>query len=291
MKRGGRVLVCALGMLVLCAGARGSAADSNPYNAIIERNVFGLRPPPPPPAPPEKKEPPPDIFLTGIITVLKPKLALLQIPAIPAKGREPAKPPQSFELAEGQRDGNLEVLAIDEKARTVKVNYGGSVLSLNFKDNGIKHPASAKPMPGQGAPRGIPVPGFAANFRHPTPNRNPYYQRAVRYGGASGGGSIQAGGAPGGVPSFGGGTAQTAQPSQPNNASNLTPEQQTVMIELNRQRLEQEGSPIANLLPPTALTPPSATEPTQTPAPNLNQNVAPPMPFPGRPQPLPGRPF
>ena len=289
MKRGGRVLVWAVGML-LCAGARGSTTNSNPYNAIIERNVFGLRPPPPPPAPPVKKEPPPNIILNGITSILGPKEALLKIPPTPARGREPAKPEQFFELAEGQRDGDLEVLAIDEKARTVKVNYAGDIVSLNFKDNGNKHPVVGRPMFGQMPFRpGIPVPNFAANFRRPMPSRNPYFQRAVRYGGLNRGGNVQAGGMPGVLPSYAGGTVPTTEASQPNNnATHLTPEQQTVMIELNRQRLQQEGSPIANLLPPTALTP-STPAPTQAPTPNPSQNQIgrPLMPLPGRPLPLP----
>src|SRR5947208_16694459 len=52
------------------APSSASNANPNPYQGIVDRNVFGLKPPPPPPAPPEPPKPPVNITLTGITTVL-----------------------------------------------------------------------------------------------------------------------------------------------------------------------------------------------------------------------------
>ena len=77
MKQTSKMLLGFLGGLVVCLPAPGAdpAADSaapadNPYQSIVERNVFHLNPPPPPPDPEANKPPPPKIFLTGITTLM-----------------------------------------------------------------------------------------------------------------------------------------------------------------------------------------------------------------------------
>jgi hypothetical protein len=149
--------VCLVYFVVLMA-----AAADNPYQGIVERNVFGLKPPPPPPSPEDNKPPPPKIILTGITTILGNKRALLKFTPPPKPG-EPAKE-QAFTLAEGEREGGLEVLEIDEKAATVKVNNYGTVATLDFESNGIKTPTAAPGVPPQpGMPPairpGLPMPG------------------------------------------------------------------------------------------------------------------------------------
>jgi hypothetical protein len=84
---------------------------SNLYKAIPDRNVFKLTEPPqvqPPSNPPPVL---PKITLTGITTILGRKLAVLRV-QLPPLGGQPAKE-ESYMLAEGQRDGNIEVLQID----------------------------------------------------------------------------------------------------------------------------------------------------------------------------------
>ena len=178
---GAKTLVCMVGVWTLCRAASAAAPDSaaNPYQGIVDRNVFGLKPPPPPEDPEANKPPPPKIFLTGITTILGNKRALLKMTP-PAKPGEPAKE-QCFTLGEGQRDGELEVLEIDEKAGTVKVNEYGTVATLDFESNGVK--AATAPMPGAppNAPRSLPVPAglpqmpagggspFARPMRRPAP--------------------------------------------------------------------------------------------------------------------------
>jgi hypothetical protein len=142
MRHNGNIWVCILGSLVLCARAEPTAANpsGNPYQSIVERNVFGLKEPPPPAPTEPVKPPPPKITLTGIIT-MGGKRALLSTPPVPARTAAEARA-QYFTLAEGQRDGELEVLEINERARTVKVSYGGTVETLDFNENGVK-PAPA----------------------------------------------------------------------------------------------------------------------------------------------------
>src|SRR5438445_13350489 len=113
-------LIISAATVLLVVGANAITADSNPYRGIVDRNVFGLKdpPPPPPPNPDAGKPPTPPITLTGITTVLGNKRAFLTL-QLPAKQPEPAKTP-SLMLTEGQRDGEVEVLEIDEKERTVK---------------------------------------------------------------------------------------------------------------------------------------------------------------------------
>jgi hypothetical protein len=136
-----------LSTFLVCSAAIGIGADSgNPYQGIVDRNVFGLKPPPAPGKPEEKKVDLHPITLTGITTILGNKRALMNV-------QVPGKTPQPLILAEGQREGEIEVLEIDEKAGIVKLHQSGQAVSLNFEKNGAKLPAAAPvpppPVPGQ----------------------------------------------------------------------------------------------------------------------------------------------
>jgi len=163
MLDGGRAAICILSMLLLCAGGSATGADSaNPYQGIVDRNVFGLKPPPVAPRPEDNKPPPPKITLTGITTILGNKRALMNV-AMPAKPPDPAKQ-KSFILAEGQRDGDIEVLEIDETSGTVKVDDFGTVMVLDINKDGAKLPASPiTPVP-------IAQPPGSVGYRPPAPN-------------------------------------------------------------------------------------------------------------------------
>jgi hypothetical protein len=158
-----KILMVVAGGFALCAGAKASllsashtaAVADNPYQGIVDRNVFSLRNPPPPPPPPSNDPPPPKLTLTGITTILGGKRALLKGTPPPAKG-EPAKE-QFYMLSEGQRDGDIEVLAIDEKAGMVRVNDYGTITNLTFDKDGVKLTSS---QPANSVPAAIqPPPG------------------------------------------------------------------------------------------------------------------------------------
>ena len=137
------------------------SSSSGPYQTIVDRNVFGLRPPPPPPDPAELNKPKPvNITLTGILAgkVFGGKKALMKTPPAPSKPGEPPPQEHSMVLGIGEADGDVQVLEIDEKAGSVKVKNAGEVVTLTFKDNGLK-PSAGAPVPG--APPGLPTPtGF-----------------------------------------------------------------------------------------------------------------------------------
>ncbi len=163
MTSGGTTLACIAGALALFAAAtvRADDASATPYQAIVARNVFGLKPPPTPPDPEANKPPPPKITLTGITTMLGNKRALMKVMMPPKPGTKQEE--QSFILAVGQRDGEIEVLEIDDKAGTVKVNEFGTITNLSFENNGVKlasaPPPGAPPMAGGAIP---PPPGAPA---------------------------------------------------------------------------------------------------------------------------------
>jgi hypothetical protein len=121
-----------------------STYSGNPYHQIVERNVFGLRSPPPP-----RVEPPtaplPKIVLTGVTTMLGNKRALLKI-QFPAQPSKPVKE-ESCVLSEGEREGPIEVLEINEKTEQVKVNNSGTVSVITFAKPGPTPPAVAPPPP------------------------------------------------------------------------------------------------------------------------------------------------
>jgi hypothetical protein len=148
MKRlGFLMLLCGLANIGFCLeiSATNAAAAKNPYRKISTRNIFGLRPPPVihtalPTAPLPK------VILTGITTIMGGKRALFKI-QFPARPREPAKI-EYCTLAEGKRHGPIEVLMIDVKAATVKVNNSGTVAVITFEKQ--------SPTPAPSAPRSSP---------------------------------------------------------------------------------------------------------------------------------------
>lgn len=159
--------VCLAGGLFLPVAVHAISSGDNPYKSIVDRNPFGLIAPTPP-APIETAAPPSNIKLTGITTILGIKNALLM-----AQEPGPAGKSQSYILTEGQREGMIEVLTIDNIAGLVKVNNAGIVSTLNFDKDGFKSPTSPVPAPGAmpGVP-GIPAPGSMPGRPMPTGSFN-----------------------------------------------------------------------------------------------------------------------
>jgi hypothetical protein len=153
MSRGGKTLVAILIVFVLVTGAKALSPDAadNPYQAIVERNVFGLKPPPVIDTNTPIIQPAAKITLTGITTILGKTQALMSV-------QTAGKPqPEFFMLTEGQRAGEIEVLEIDEKGGTVKVTNQGIAQTLDFKSDGAKLQAALPGIPPPGLP-GIPPP-------------------------------------------------------------------------------------------------------------------------------------
>jgi len=276
MKQSAKIWPCVLATFVGCAGAKGLVADS-PYGAISSQNIFKLKPTAKPEEVKPAAPPAPKVTLTGITTIFGNKRALFKV-QMPPRPPEPAKE-QSFILAEGQRDGDVEVLEIDEKNNTVKLDDFGTVMTVNFTDNGAK--PSGAPMPG--APPGAPaVGGFVPPPSIPSPAPAPISPAATtianpalrqiptripRTGTTSGGPAFGSSGV-----AFGGGSVATPAPMvaapsfnstpTPNPQQNypperqMTPEEQRILMEVERER--NKNNPDYPPLPPTPLTPAGA---------------------------------
>ncbi len=113
------LLIC----LVVLGCSLNLAFAENPYSALCLRNAFALRPA--------------ASAVTGITTILRGKRALLKV----ERPGEPLIKAESYILAEGQRQGPLQVLQIDEKAARVQVAFSGTVTNLSF-DPATPAPAS-----------------------------------------------------------------------------------------------------------------------------------------------------
>ncbi len=159
---GKRCLLLALacsGFAFLCNGSM----DQDRYGDIIRRNAFNLHEPAPPKPPPE---PPPSIKvnLTGITTILSGKRAFFLV-------QEQGKQPESKMLKEGERDGQIEVISINESSGSVKLKVGDKETELTFEKDGIKPPSSpSAPAPGSGVPvPSVPImPGAVIPSASPT---------------------------------------------------------------------------------------------------------------------------
>jgi hypothetical protein len=263
-------VVLAAFLAILGCAAFAPHAAGTPYQGIVDRNLFGLKPPPPPPKPEEVKPPLPDILLTGITTILGDKRVLLKLPA-----KAPQRPKDEFYiLKEGQRDGEIEVLSIDPVAGTVKVNNHGTVQTLDFVNNGVKvagatpapgapvAPGAPPPRPGMLPQMNIPPPGAAGGFRQipPRPLRaTPGSEQGSSSIGAPNPGVVTAPAAVAGnlqaslgVPP----PPSTRLEDSPQFTHPFSGEQQDILIEAERARLLDAGDiENANLLPVTDLTP------------------------------------
>jgi hypothetical protein len=208
-------------------GAQMQAAVSDsaprPYQGIVERNVFGLRNPPqqkiddpiPPPSMPK-------VILTGITTILGAPLALLKVQSPGSPGHPPSE--QSYILTVGQKQGDIEVLNINDQAGTVQLNNAGNVTVLDINRDSPKPPPSPPPSPQQAAVANpAPVTNPAAVAPGPGPVASPPLPNAAQQQ------------VPIRVPRTGAHAQPAPPPLPPVPPQQLTPEEQAVLQELERQ--------------------------------------------------------
>ena len=191
-----------LGVTTLLAGTCASLwadAKVNPYEPIVERNPFGLKPPPPPPNPEDNVPKPPPVplatvDLTGIINILGPPQALLEI--VPGPGKPMIKPV----LREGERLESIEVVSINIQKNEVIIKNGGTITNLTFKVAKSTPAAAAPPPPGglPGMAPKPPVPGLPGSQPTQTSYNN---QGSGRYNVMVAGGANSAAPAAAGAPS------------------------------------------------------------------------------------------
>jgi hypothetical protein len=247
MIRGNRIWIGLIASVALAATAQALVPEisRNPYEAIPTRNVFSLKDPtilPPVTNQPAQHS---KITLTGITTILGSKKALMTA-QLPARPPEPAKL-ESYMLTEGQRDGDIEVITIDEKAGTVQVRNAGNIETLDFVNNGAKLTAApaSLPMPGGPAPMGMPGPtpmgpGGGVGMRQiPT--------RQMRAQGNQGNANSE-----GQQPYMNAGGSSMDGVLQQHPV--VDPDVQTVLIEAQRMKMKQDNDETFKILPPTEMT-------------------------------------
>jgi hypothetical protein len=174
MNRVDRPLALALGSFLLSTAVRADVTEAldQRYQVIIDRNAFGLKPPPPIGTIQTNQPPPPvNIKLTGITRDFAGVKAWMVIPAQPGPGK--TSNPQYLTIPEHEKQGDIEVLEINEKEGTVKILNTGTPVELNFKENGMPTPA-AMPVPGipinpRGVPGALPAPGIVPAHGTPPP--------------------------------------------------------------------------------------------------------------------------
>ena len=290
----------------LCTGvfaglAACSFADTKPprdfYESILQRNVFDLKPPAPPVQQEAAPAPAMNVVLSGITTILGNKVALLQLPARAGRPGEPLRD-EGFILTEGQREGLIEVIQIDERKGAVRILAAGAPMTLTFENNGPKLPSAAGGA-APGTPRipSLPGPATARPFPGYTPNTNNaltptgYPMGRRGYNSTAGGLSTNAGSygasalntnalgaglAP--APPLPGSTGAAVPPAVAQPGVALSPAEQAVLTEVQRE-LERERA--ASSRQPANPPPPVRT--LTAPGPYLPGGQAPPYSV------LPGR--
>jgi hypothetical protein len=240
---------------VAVAPAASAEPADQPYATIVERNVFGLVPiPTNAPVDPNAATPPPKITPNGIMTVFG-KLQVLFKVAVPAKGTVPAKD-ESYVMSEGDRQDEIEVQKIDEAKAVITFNNHGVVQQLPL----VASTGSSGGSPSGPSPTGVPPPGMypAGGGLMGAPGMAGRFGRNRLSAPAapappSDAPSASASGVPEGMTPTTGGYVNSRGIFQPA-ASQLSPEEQTLMIEAQRMKYQQEGDARYSILPPTAIT-------------------------------------
>ena len=134
MKRGQIQCVWLLGVLLTGAVPASVRADvkDNPFQTIIERNPFGLKPAPvTPPITTEPATPPPPavaVKVTGVTDILGKKMALVELTE-----QGPGKTAKKMIMQEAQVEGLVEVLHIDVAKAFVKIKNGELITNMTFE--------------------------------------------------------------------------------------------------------------------------------------------------------------
>ncbi|HUC85519.1 MAG TPA: hypothetical protein VL970_10030, partial [Candidatus Acidoferrales bacterium] len=272
------------------APAPNPAADT-PYANIVVRNMFGLVPipPPDPNAGQPPVDPPPKITPNGIMTIFGRDQALFVVANKPKPG-QPAKE-DSYVLAEGERQDDIEVVKINHETSIITFNNHGTIQELPLiaaKETGGPE-AGPKGGPGVGGRLGggLEKPGAVGSRFERAFNRNAGLSGGVASRGTGGGTMMGTGnnGMVGGGNSFGGGGSIGFNSASANNSQSgadiedqvMNAARQMALIEQNRiatqDAVDQGKMPP---LPPTMMTPPEATGAGGVPL--VNGPPLPPMP-------------
>ena len=244
MKRLGKIVVCLASGLVLNAGTRADdgVLPNNPYAPIVVRNIFGLNPVPTNDVNATPAEPPPKITPNGIMSIFGKWQVLFKVAGTPKPG-QPAKD-ESYILSEGQRQDEIEVIQIDEKANLVTFNNHGTVQELPL----VKANAAAGGTPTTAQGRMVPTQNFIApSGDNSGRGRLGGGPAAARIRSRGDGSTLTTVPTRGGYGGQSGQSGQSGQPSQ----NTMTAEEQMIMVAAQHLKAQQEGHPTAPIFPPT----------------------------------------
>jgi hypothetical protein len=249
MKCAWRIAVCLAGGLALNASLHAETVllPGNPYAPVVVRNIFGLNPPPlvDPNAMPV--EPPVKITPNGIMSIFGQLQVLFKV-----AGKPPGQ--DAYTLSEGERQDDIEVTKIDEKAGIVTFNNHGIVQALPLVP---ATPSSTPASTPSFATGNSAVPGVrpGRNFGG-TGFGNTFGGRGDRERGGNNGGANSGNNSGGTTTSLNGGHASVQNPLADQLSSGVTPETQPILIEANRIATQsQVDSGELPPLPITELTP------------------------------------
>lgn len=266
MKHGGIVAIGLAGGLLAHLTALAVTSDNqlNPYDRIVDRNVFNLKDPPPPEPPKPPEQPASKITLLGIVSGLGPKQVMFKA----LMGTPPKE--KSYMLSAGEILDDFEVLEINEQAGTVVLKNRNDPQNLSLEKDGMKPGAAAPAAPGlPGAPgQRIPPPQPFPGLPRPAPQAaaapaptggstmttfgagSTTPNRPLRVSATSSGEVGVPGGSVLGTANRLNNRAQVPQQQQP-----MDPTEQMIMMEVNRKLTEKQvAEGLMPPLPPTPLT-------------------------------------
>lgn len=270
MNANGKIVAAGLGALVftLAAPAVTPPEKTAQYAVISTRNPFGLVDPPPPvvkveEAPKKESEPPPNIELTGLFHNSRKGKTVAMFLVEKKKGDKK----ESFMWSVGEGGEGMKVLAINEGEKTVRLAVRNVESTITFSEKKAAAPVAVP----AGGPR---VPGQPVRNPRTAAVGEPDVQQIETTRRAGLGRSASTMSAVGGaLPARGAATqANSLTPVSPRTlrvpgnttqiggqqeTQLLTPREQEVLIEVNREVLRQTGQiNIMPPLPPTSLTTP-----------------------------------
>lgn len=191
MKHGTMTVLASAALLSSAmAGVRTDLAR-NPYEGILTRNAFALKPIPTPANEPATPPAPTiEVFLTGISTLSGLKKVLLQVEDKSPGRRTEYLPP----LVENDVQGRIEVVSINAEKGEVVLKIDGQEKTLSFEKNAPKPSMAAPPATGP-TPQlrpALPFPSNPALAAAATSPRASIKPNAVVVGGGpnSAGGSL-----------------------------------------------------------------------------------------------------
>jgi hypothetical protein len=232
--------------LTLCGLAEVRLPVESPYQVILDRNPFGLRPPPTNVVVVAQTSAPPaqvNVNLSGITELRGTRRAWM---VIPAGGPRTNTTTFSMQVGDPEFEG-IKVEQIDVQRGVVQIQKNGVPMTLDFQNHGLAYSGPvAVAAPGGGRPGRVPVPGQRPGVPIPSP--------AVRTVGPAGrtastinvpgvGNTSLSGENPQVIP------ARAIRSAQPENPMPVDPAVQAIQMKVQEMRARDKGIPFPPLPP------------------------------------------